>query len=523
MLDIIEFSQPIPPALPLPLTTTTTTTILKETTSLAALKIIADLPFTEIEWHSTLQMSDKKASYLLDRAITNEEGESDKPIIEKVLGSYVEEETIEVDELLVAQVEITQPIKAPSQPERRLQKINDQAARILERIQKIFSHDGNSIVFKKLYTFEKNGRDNELKETIGAERYLTILNHLKQNAPAYFDEVLRSQKSLPILSEEGEQLLIKPSGKVYFRLSRLGQGNFKSTDQYILIASAVSNYVKENKRILRAVSLPNPKQDRGSQTTEVELEKKKRLTIQNQKEILLNHFIKEQSKQFPVTHVNVVKSLSYLGPDIQGTMTEVFDGDVNSQLASQALTLRERYQIGYQMAEGVNELHAMGIVHRDIKPDNFLIRGSGDAVEVKITDFGTSSGPGSLKSRVSVFYNVITDPLWTRTSRRDEIRFSTPSDIYQLGIALCMTLTNTTIDELNLQTVEDMRTHRLPTLLDWKRMPHTWSMMNKIEDEETMQFLLRMVDPFDASRRPSSSEVSQFFKSKSMSVAPDEL
>lgn len=41
-----------------------------------------------------------------------------------------------------------------------------------------------------------------------------------------------------------------------------------------------------------------------------------------------------------------------------------------------------------EMALAVNVLHGMGYIHRDIKPDNFLIDRVG---HLKLTDFGSSA------------------------------------------------------------------------------------------------------------------------------------
>jgi len=44
-----------------------------------------------------------------------------------------------------------------------------------------------------------------------------------------------------------------------------------------------------------------------------------------------------------------------------------------------------------QCLSGLHYLHSLGVVHRDLKLDNILLKGSGDNVEVKIADFGLSA------------------------------------------------------------------------------------------------------------------------------------
>lgn len=57
---------------------------------------------------------------------------------------------------------------------------------------------------------------------------------------------------------------------------------------------------------------------------------------------------------------------------------------------SQIMSLKSSLMVGYQMVERVRTLHEKQIIHRDIKPDNFLF-GTGNNVSLLyIVDFGLS-------------------------------------------------------------------------------------------------------------------------------------
>ena len=100
--------------------------------------------------------------------------------------------------------------------------------------------------------------------------------------------------------------------------------------------------------------------------------------------------------------------------------------------------------LGAQMARGLAAIHAKGIVHRDIKPDNVLVSREGRA---KIADLGLAKHLDDAEAvRLTGTGMVVGTPLYVSPEGiRDPKTISGASDIYSLGASLFHMLAGRTL------------------------------------------------------------------------------
>ncbi len=79
-------------------------------------------------------------------------------------------------------------------------------------------------------------------------------------------------------------------------------------------------------------------------------------------------------------------------------LMEYIDGyNLKYFIDNRVMTLKEMILICIQLCEGLDFLHQNGVVHRDVKPANFLF--SRDGKQVKIVDFGLSKSKSNWRTR----------------------------------------------------------------------------------------------------------------------------
>ena len=100
-------------------------------------------------------------------------------------------------------------------------------------------------------------------------------------------------------------------------------------------------------------------------------------------------FLREARAAAAIKHENIVQVYSVEEQPLPYLVMEFIDGQTLKQKldGSGPLDAPEVLHIARQIAAGLAAAHAMGLIHRDIKPGNILME-QGAEQKVKITDFG---------------------------------------------------------------------------------------------------------------------------------------
>src|SRR6266699_2330842 len=162
----------------------------------------------------------------------------------------------------------------------------------------------------------------------------------------------------------------------------------------------------------------------------------------------LNRFEQEACAASALNHPNIL-TIHEVGVDDgrHFIATEYIDGTtLRRKMAGAPLEIREILDISVQVASALEEAHAAGIIHRDIKPDNIMIRRNG---YVKVLDFGLakltessidrSSSDGEASTRVLVHTDAGVVMGTSHYMSPEQARgkpVDSRSDIWSLGVVM---------------------------------------------------------------------------------------
>ena len=158
----------------------------------------------------------------------------------------------------------------------------------------------------------------------------------------------------------------------------------------------------------------------------------------------LERFVLEAKSASALNHPNII-TIHEIGESdgVHFIATEFIDGKTLKELlSSNGLALRTSIDIAIQIASALDEAHSAGIIHRDIKPDNVMVRPSG---LVKILDFGiaklTENGSDPIvlgsakeaKSEVTQPGMIVGTADYMSPEQARAGRIDTRSDIFSFG------------------------------------------------------------------------------------------
>ena len=157
---------------------------------------------------------------------------------------------------------------------------------------------------------------------------------------------------------------------------------------------------------------------------------------------MLKRFRREAELHARLSHPNIVHV--YDSGQIDGIHFFAMDFITGTQLSkligSPEFTLRQRLDIGRQVADALDHAHSHGVVHRDIKPDNVIVDAGWNA---HLVDFGIAK-PTDMSGRENITRQglAIGTPHYMAPEQfRPAIGEIGPrSDVYSLGAVLYHTL-----------------------------------------------------------------------------------
>jgi Flp pilus assembly protein TadD/TolB-like protein len=160
----------------------------------------------------------------------------------------------------------------------------------------------------------------------------------------------------------------------------------------------------------------------------------------------LDRFRREVQLARQVTHPNVCRVFDIGYHHQQGreivflTMEFVAGETLSARLRWKGpLAPSEALAIAQQLCQALAAAHQAGVLHRDFKPGNVMLTGSGESIRAIVTDFGMARWLGRAKGAVGTLTTqgqIFGTPAYMSPEQLQGKELTAASDIYSLGLVL---------------------------------------------------------------------------------------
>jgi len=153
---------------------------------------------------------------------------------------------------------------------------------------------------------------------------------------------------------------------------------------------------------------------------------------------VVQRFVQERSILTSITHPNVVsmRDLVVEGDTLAIVMDLVEGGDLREMLSGpRTLPPARVAELGAGIAAGLAAVHAAGVIHRDVKPENVLVDAVSNPGRPRLTDFGIAKyvQTGGTGGRGTM---LVGTPQYVAPELIDGKEPTPATDLYGLGIML---------------------------------------------------------------------------------------
>ena len=230
--------------------------------------------------------------------------------------------------------------------------------------------------------------------------------------------------------------------------------------------------------------------------------------------ILQSNFIRECSHCSKLSHVNVVPLVGIYYPSKQSLpvmLMELMDVSLTTYATQPNVSLKRKLSILHDVAEGLSYLHTNQVIHRDLSPNNVLIKYSGvDQVPpvAKIADLGVAKvvQADSMRTKTQLTKLPGTVDFMPPEAFEDNPHYNTSLDVFSYGGVMLYTV-NGKWPTPSAQVKRDPLTNELKAVSEVERRQQYLDEVTG-EEAEVLKPLIKDCLNNDPSMRPLLSELS---------------